>query len=97
MTQFDKTKQLLAEQRSVLQSKYAVKKLGIFGSVARGDQEKDSDLDVLVEFSQPISLFQFLELEEQLSLVTGRRVDLVSKRALKPAIKKAILAETIYV
>jgi len=50
----------------------------------------------LVEFEKPIDLFRFLDLEERLSELSGRKVDLVSKKALKPHIGKVILKEVQY-
>ena len=70
--------------------------MGIFGSVARGTNKKGSDLDILVEFDSPIGFFQFIRLEKFLEKVTGRKVDLVSKKALKPFAKKEVLKEVLY-
>jgi predicted nucleotidyltransferase len=67
--------------------------LGVFGSYVRGDQRSDSDLDLLVEFQEPPSLFQFIRLENELSDALGIDVDLVMKSALKPAIGRHILEE----
>ena len=71
--------------------------IGIFGSYVRGEQKKKSDLDILVEFSEPIGLFKFVELEDFLSQELNLKVDLVMKDALKPRIKDSILKEAIYV
>ncbi|WP_373500742.1 nucleotidyltransferase family protein [Desulfococcus sp.] len=76
-----------------LQHEYAVRSLGLFGSYIRGEQKKDSDLDILVEFSTTPGMFRFLELERELSRLLGIPVDLVQKEALKPAIGKRILDE----
>jgi predicted nucleotidyltransferase len=74
---------------------FHVKSLLVFGSYVHGRQKKKSDLDILVEFSEPPSLFEFLALERQLSGLLGIKVDLVMKEALKPSIGKHILAEAI--
>jgi predicted nucleotidyltransferase len=74
-----------------------VQTIGIFGSYVRGEQKKKSDLDILVEFSEPIGLFKFVELEDFLSQELNLKVDLVMKDALKPRIKDSILKEAIYV
>ncbi len=84
-------------QLPFLKDKYHVKKMGIFGSVVRGEQAKESDIDILVEFSSPIGFFDFIRLENFLSETLHKKVDLVSKKAIKPAIKKDILKEVIYV
>jgi predicted nucleotidyltransferase len=73
-----------------------VKAIGVFGSVARSEQKKYSDLDVIVEFSEPVGFFKFIELEYFLSRVLKRKVDLVTKNALKPAIKQNVLKQTVY-
>ncbi len=87
----------LRENMPVLREKYKVKTLGVFGSYVRGEQKKSSDLDILVEFQEPVGLFKFMELEEFLEKNTGVKVDLVSKKALKPRIGKHILEEVINV
>lgn len=80
-----------------LVEKFHVKEIGIFGSYVRGEQRPPSDIDILVEFSQPIGLFTFLDLEDYLKKVLGKKVDLVSKKALKPYIGEKILRETLYI
>jgi predicted nucleotidyltransferase len=74
---------------------YNVKRIGLFGSALRGEQGPASDIDLLVEFQSPIGLFKFLELEELLAERLGAKVDLVSKKALKPEIGRAILSEVV--
>jgi uncharacterized protein len=87
----------MEELKPFLRKEYGVKTIGLFGSYIRGDQNKKSDLDVLVEFTEPISLFRYVELEEYLSEQVGIKVDLVMKDALKERIKDNILREAIYV
>ena len=87
----------LRETKPVLKEKYKVKTLGVFGSYVRGEQKEGSDLDILVEFQEPVGLFKFMELEEFLGKNTGVKVDLVSRKALKPRIGKYILEEVINV
>ena len=91
----DEIKEIIKKHKDELKEKYSVKEIGIFGSFARGEAKEDSDIDILVEFEKPIGLFKFLELEEYLSNLIGREVDLVSKKALKPHIGKHILEEVI--
>ena len=97
MKSFDEIKKLLAEHKETLENKYKVKSMGVFGSFARGKQKKKSDIDILVEFSETPDLFEFLDLEEYLKKILGRKVDLVTKNALKPLIKDRILSEVVYV
>ena len=87
---------ILNEHKAVLTKQFKVKEIGIFGSIVRGEDKETSDVDILVEFKEPIGLFKFLELEEYLSDLTGRKVDLVSKKALKPRIGKHILREVAF-
>ncbi len=85
--------------KPILQEKYKVSKIGIFGSVVRGEAKEESDIDILVEFKYDakISLLEFVELENFLSELLGIKVDLVEKSVLKPRIGKHILREVIYV
>ena len=79
-----------------LKEKFRVKKIGIFGSYSRGEQRKSSDIDILVEFYEEPSLFEFIRLERFLKNILKIKVDLVMKDSLKPYIGKHILEEVIY-
>lgn len=85
----------LRAMKLMLESTYNVRAIGVFGSVVRGEHRGSSDIDVLVEFYPSIGLFKFLELEEMLSEKLGGKVDLVSKKALKPEIARNILSELV--
>lgn len=89
----DEIKRVLRDYKSVLEKKYHVHTLGIFGSYLHNEQAGDSDLDILVDFSSPISLFEFIDMEEELSELLRIKVDLVSRNALKPFIGRRILSE----
>lgn len=78
-----------------LRQTYGVSALGIFGSYAAGQAGRRSDLDLLVEFDRPPTLFQFVRLERQLSQLLGVKVDLVMKSALKPEIGQRILRQVM--
>ena len=69
----------------------------MFGSYVRGEAKPDSDLDVLVEYSTPPTLFEYVRLQNELSERLGGQVDLVMKSALKPVLGRRILEEVIYV
>jgi len=86
----------LTKNLDYLKKTYYVEKIGVFGSFSRGEDKKTSDIDILVEFSRPISMFRFIDLEDFLSKLLGKKVDLVSKKALKPQIKEQILREVRY-
>jgi predicted nucleotidyltransferase len=87
----------LLKHKNELRREFKVKEIGVFGSYVRGEQKISSDLDVLVEFEEPIGLFEFMALEECLTGLLGVKVDLVSKKALKPHIGERILAEVVMV
>jgi predicted nucleotidyltransferase len=71
-------------------------KVGIFGSYARGDNKKGSDIDILVEFKESPSLLTLIKLENDLSEILGVKVDLVTTGALKnKRIKKSIKKDLI--
>lgn len=84
-------------EKPKLKRRYQVKSFGIFGSYLHNKQRRGSDLDVLVEFLEPPSLFKFLELESRLTELTGVQIDLVMKDTLKPVIGRHILAEVVRV
>ncbi len=74
--------------------KNKIKKAGIFGSYARGDQKKDSDIDILIEPTKDMG-FKFAGLEIKLSEKLNKKVDLVSYNSLNPFLKKKILNQEI--
>lgn len=96
MKSIERIKELIGKNRELLGEKYKVKGIGIFGSCAKGRLQKGSDIDVLVEFYEPPDLFEFIRLEEFLKGLLGRKVDLVSRKALKPLIRDEILKATVY-
>lgn len=93
----NKIKTKIKSAEPLLKEKFRVKKIGIFGSYSRGEQRKSSDIDILVEFYEDPSLFEFLDLEEFLKGILKIKVDLVMKNSLKPYIGKHILEEVIYI
>ena len=97
MDKIDIVKAKLQEQKPLLAEKFKVKEIGIFGSFVRGEQSEGSDIDILVEFSEPIGFFAFIDLEDHLSEILDAQVDLVSRKALKPNIGKNILRELVKV
>ncbi|TET09117.1 nucleotidyltransferase [Candidatus Aerophobetes bacterium] len=95
--ELEEIKNLLKKSKPVLREKFMVKEIGIFGSLVRGEERKKSDVDILVEFYEVISLLDFVALERELSELIGEKVDLVMKSALKPRIGENILKEVIYI
>lgn len=94
--EFKKNIKIINQNLDSLKTDYGVKRIGVFGSFVNGRPKKDSDIDILVEFSQSVDFFDFLDLEDYLSKILKRKVDLATKGALKPAIKKSILKEVVY-
>lgn len=84
----------LREQHMILSQRYPIHRMALFGSWARGEAREDSDVDVLVEVDPSIGL-RFVELGEELEKALGRRVDLVSRRAIKPSLWERIEPELI--
>jgi predicted nucleotidyltransferase len=87
----------LRTNKRYLNKRYGVKELGIFGSYLHREQKTRSDLDLLVEFEEPIGLFDFIRLENELTRLTGIKVDLVVKEALKQRIKDKVIKEALYI
>jgi predicted nucleotidyltransferase len=77
--------------------KYSVRHLYVFGSFARDEEGKDSDLDILVEFDPDakIGLFALARLRRRLMEVMGREVDLVTPEAIRPEMREEILREAV--
>ena len=99
MKSLKETKTQLEVLKPILRERFQVETIGIFGSHSRGEQNKKSDIDILVTFTEPndIDLLDFIELKRFLSRKLKAKVDLVKKDALKQRIKDKILQETIYV
>ena len=95
MSERDDVLAVLRKAVPELRRDYPIRSLAVFGSIVRGEAGPDSDLDILVEFAEPVSLSAFLALEDRLSATTGRRVELVSRRALKPYIGRHVLREAV--
>lgn len=77
--------------------KFKVKSLSIFGSIARGEDRPESDVDILVGFDGPASFDSYMELKFYLEEICDRKVDLISDKALKPILRKHIERDLIRV
>ena len=85
----------LQKHKPMLNEKFKVKRIGVFGSYAREDEGNTSDVDILVEFHEPLG-WMFIDLKEFLEEILGTDVDLVTVNALKPELSAAILKEVVY-
>ena len=86
----------LKEIKPLLADNFHVSKIGYFGSYVKGQPSSNSDLDLLVEFSQPIG-WRFFTLEKFLEQTFGLPIDLVTHKALKERIKETVLNQVIYI
>lgn len=86
----------LSDLKPILHRDYAVKEIGLFGSFSDDSYTDDSDIDLLVEFERPIG-WKYFSLEIYLENIFGRKIDLVTKNALKEQIRDRILRQVKYV
>ena len=96
MKTLEEIKKIIQQHRHELEEKYKVKKIAIFGSYARSEQNKESDLDIVVEFKEPVG-FLFINLADFLEEILGVKVDLTTPDAIKPNRRKYIMEELTYV
>ena len=89
-------KQILENLKPELSERFHVSSIGIFGSVARNEMRSDSDVDIIVDFDQPIGI-GFIDLANFLEKQVNRSVDLVSRNGVKQPYFAAIEKEIIYV
>ncbi|MCD6542143.1 MAG: nucleotidyltransferase family protein [Thermoplasmata archaeon] len=93
----EEIQKILAKHKKELYERYKIKEIGIFGSFVRGEEKEGSDIDILVEFEEVPGLIKFIEIEEYLSKLLGRKVDLVRKPAIRKELRHRILKEVVYV
>ncbi|MBK7109576.1 MAG: nucleotidyltransferase family protein [Chitinophagales bacterium] len=86
----------LKQIKPEISEKFHVTNIGYFGSYSKNQQNENSDLDILVEFSRPVG-WEFFTLEQFLESKLGLRIDLVTSNALKDRIKEIILKEVKYI
>jgi len=100
MSTKEQTLALLKQNRDYLSTVYGVKKIGVFGSFAKGQATEESDVDIIVEFERPIGL-RFVEFAEYLERLLGRKVDILTPGGLQgiriASIARDIAAHIIYV
>lgn len=96
MKTLNEIKTIVKKYKPQLSEKYKIKKIGIFGSYVRNEQKDNSDVDILVEFNEPIGL-EFVDLAEFFENILGMKVDLVSKRGIKENKWRYIEKEVVYV
>ncbi len=93
-----KTLELLKQNREKIYEiakKCGVSNIRVFGSVARGEEKKGSDVDLLASISTKTSLMTLVKLEKSLEKTAGRKVQIISDKAVNKHIKKQVFAESI--
>lgn len=93
----DQTLKILRDALPGLQRRFFVRSLRLFGSVARNESGPASDVDILVEFSEPVSLFRLADLRRHLSEILGCPVDVGTEESLRPRVRRAVIEEAIRV
>jgi len=78
-----------------IQARYKVTQISVFGSTIRDEHTDSSDIDILVDFREDADLFDWTELALYLEDQTGRKIDLVPRKALRPELRQAVLAEAV--
>ena len=86
---------LIHKHRAEL-NKFGVKSLALFGSVARGEESPESDVDILVEYQGPATFDRFMDTKYYLEDLLGCKVDLVTPQAIKPRMKPYIMQDLLY-
>jgi len=89
-------KQKLASQSDLFNS-YHISRIGLFGSFVHNNQNDKSDIDLLIDFKEPVDLFAYVNLADKLSETLFHKVDLVTVSGLKPALRNKILAEVEWI
>lgn len=96
MKTIEEIKQTISNHKKELEQKYKVKSIAIFGSYVRGEQKPQSDVDILVEFKEPVG-FLFIHLADFLEEILETKVDLLTPEAIKPNRRKYIMEKLVYV
>lgn len=92
----DEIVEIFKGHKEELRREFFVTEIGLFGSYAHGAASPGSDIDVLVTFEKPVGFVCFMRLAQYLEGLLQAKVDLVTKKALKPRIASKILKETVF-
>jgi uncharacterized protein len=87
----------LKAQKAILFKKYKIKNIGIFGSYIRNEETNDSDIDILVEFTETPGMKEFFQAEEYLEKLLNKKIDMVREKAIRKELKEEIMSEVIYI
>ncbi|MDP6455344.1 MAG: nucleotidyltransferase family protein [SAR202 cluster bacterium] len=92
----DKALSTLSRSKEELQQKFGVKSIAVFGSTARNEARSDSDVDILVEFEEPVGYFTLADVQFYLEDVLGIDVDLATPGSLKSPVRERVYKDLIY-
>ncbi|MCD6166080.1 nucleotidyltransferase family protein [bacterium] len=96
MKRIEEIKKIINQHRQELEERFKVKSIAIFGSYVREEQSPQSDIDIIVEFKEPVG-FLFIHLADFLEEILETKVDLLTPEAIKPNRRKYIMEELVYV
>ncbi|WP_287734942.1 nucleotidyltransferase family protein [Microcystis sp. M113S1] len=88
---------MLGQVKSLVKEKYYVSELGIFGDYVKGEVPENSEVNILIDYTEPPSLLDLVDLEYYLSDLLKLKADVISKNGLKGRRRERILSEVIYV
>lgn len=91
----DEIREILQNSKDYFEKKYFVEKFFLFGSYAKNLQTSDSDIDLLVSFTKPVDMFDFIDLQDYLTKLFNKKIDLGTSNSLKIFVKEKILKEAI--
>ena len=97
MKSLEEIRSILREHMDELRARYGVRSIEIFGSYVRGEQREDSDLDLLVEFEEPVGLLRISMLQVYLSDLLGIKVDVIPKDSLRRELWDSVSREAVRV
>ncbi len=95
MKTLEEIKKIINSHRTELEERFKVKSIGIFGSYVRGEATPESDIDILVEFTGPVSLLHIVSIENYISDILGIKADVVPVKNVRKELKGYILKEAI--
>jgi len=97
MKSLDEIRRILCDHREELKRKHRVIRLGVFGSYVHGRLRRGSDIDLLADFEEPVSLLGLVDTEIYLTKILKTKVDLVPGKDVRPELKERILGGVVYI
>ena len=91
----DEIRKILNNNKNYLEEKYFVNNFILFGSYAKNQQNSSSDIDLLVNFKKPVDMFDFIDLQEYITKLFNKKIDLGTVNSLKAYVRDRILKDAI--